>query len=49
VSERELPEWLRAAALFVLTFALISVLGGLAGIKIKWTDPAMSPEVYNQP
>jgi hypothetical protein len=41
----DLPEWLRVAAIFVLTFALMIVLTGLAGLKIEWQD---DPEYVRQ-
>lgn len=39
MENRDLPEWLRVTLIFVLTFALMNVLGGLAGKRIDWVEP----------
>lgn len=36
---RDLPEWLRVSLIFTLTFALVCVLGGLAGFEVEWVEP----------
>lgn len=35
----DLPEWLRVILVFVLTFALVCVLGGLVGFEVEWVEP----------
>jgi hypothetical protein len=50
VPKRDLPEWLRVISIFVLTFALMAVLSGLAGFKIERVDdPVEAAKVLNQP
>jgi hypothetical protein len=49
--KRDLPEWIRVIAIFVLTFALFAVLAGLAGAKVERTeDPSLlTAEGLNRP
>ena len=46
----DMPEWLRVIAIFVITFALMVVLGGLVGIQAeRQDDPAWAAAMHNQP
>jgi hypothetical protein len=46
----DLPEPIRVVTIFALTFALVIVLGGLAGIQPEWSDNPETPaEFYNRP
>jgi hypothetical protein len=46
----DLPEWMRVVTIFVLTFALMVILTGLAGLKIDWQDDAeYAREAQNRP
>lgn len=45
-----LYEWLRVVMIFIVTFALMVVLAGMAGVQVDWAENSYNPpEVYNMP